>query len=63
MAIVLQAVNLPLEAQGIIIAVDRVLDMCRTSVNVWSDSCGCAVIAGLDGPEPVVSLDAGVSDG
>jgi Na+/H+-dicarboxylate symporter len=44
MAIVLQAVNLPLEAQGIIIAVDRVLDMCRTSVNVWSDSCGCAVI-------------------
>jgi proton glutamate symport protein len=48
MAIVLQAVNLPLEAQGIIIAVDRVLDMCRTSVNVWSDSCGCAVIAGMD---------------
>ncbi len=44
MAIVLQAVGLPLEAQGIIIAVDRVLDMCRTAVNVWSDSCGCAVI-------------------
>lgn len=44
MAIVLQAVGLPLEAQGLIIAVDRVLDMCRTSVNVWSDSCGCAVI-------------------
>jgi proton glutamate symport protein len=50
MAIVLQAVNLPLEAQGIIIAVDRVLDMCRTSVNVWSDSCGCAIIAGMDSP-------------
>lgn len=48
MAIVLQAVNLPLEAQGIIIAVDRVLDMCRTSVNVWSDSCGCAVIDYFD---------------
>jgi Na+/H+-dicarboxylate symporter len=44
MAIVLQAVQLPIESQGIIIAVDRVLDMCRTSVNVWSDSCGCAVI-------------------
>lgn len=44
MAIVLQAVGLPLEAQGIIIAVDRILDMCRTSVNVWSDSCGCAVV-------------------
>jgi Na+/H+-dicarboxylate symporter len=44
MAIVLQAVGLPLEAQGIIIAVDRILDMCRTTVNVWSDACGCAVI-------------------
>lgn len=46
MAIVLQAVGLPLEAQGMIIAVDRVLDMCRTSVNVWSDSCGCAIVDG-----------------
>jgi Na+/H+-dicarboxylate symporter len=55
MAIVLQAVNLPLEAQGVIIAVDRVLDMCRTSVNVWSDSCGCAVIARFDdaGADPI----------
>ncbi|MHC4875965.1 MAG: dicarboxylate/amino acid:cation symporter [Planctomycetota bacterium] len=48
MAIVLQAVNLPLEAQGVIIAVDRVLDMCRTMVNVWSDSCGCALISGFE---------------
>jgi Na+/H+-dicarboxylate symporter len=44
MAIILQAVGLPVEAQGMILAVDRVLDMFRTSVNVWSDSCGCAVI-------------------
>ena len=49
MAIVLQAAKLPLEAQGIIIAVDRVLDMCRTTVNVWSDSCGCAVLNRLQG--------------
>lgn len=44
MVIVLQAVGLPVELQGIILAVDRVLDMARTSVNVWSDCCGCAVI-------------------
>ncbi|RMF40291.1 MAG: dicarboxylate/amino acid:cation symporter, partial [Planctomycetota bacterium] len=44
MAIVLQAVDLPIEFQGIILAVDRVLDMMRTAVNVWSDSCGAAVI-------------------
>lgn len=48
MVIILQAVGLPTEAQGLIIAVDRILDMCRTSVNVWSDSCGCAVIARLE---------------
>jgi len=45
MVIILQAVGLPVEMQGVILAVDRVLDMCRTSVNVWSDSCGCAVIS------------------
>jgi Na+/H+-dicarboxylate symporter len=48
MVIILQAVGLPVEMQGIIIAVDRVLDMCRTSVNVWSDACGCAVVARID---------------
>jgi Na+/H+-dicarboxylate symporter len=45
MVIILQAVGLETETQGLIIAVDRVLDMCRTSVNVWSDSCGCTVVA------------------
>ncbi len=45
MVIILQAVGLPTESQGLIIAVDRVLDMARTAVNVWSDSCGCAVVS------------------
>ncbi len=45
MVIILQAVGLPTESQGMIIAVDRVLDMLRTAVNVWSDSCGCAVVS------------------
>ena len=55
MVIVLQAVGLPLEMQGLILAVDRVLDMFRTSVNVWSDSCGCAIIDRFteSGSEPV----------
>lgn len=44
MVIILQAVGLPVEMQGIILAVDRVLDMGRTTVNVWSDACGCAVV-------------------
>jgi Na+/H+-dicarboxylate symporter len=48
MIVILQAVGLPIEMQGIILAVDRVLDMFRTSVNVWSDSCGCAVVEALE---------------
>jgi len=55
MAIVLQAVGLPLDAQGIIIAVDRVLDMCRTTVNVWSDACGTAIIDRTTPHEPEAS--------
>ena len=44
-AVILTAIGLPLEALGMILAVDRVLDMCRTSVNVYSDSCAAAVVA------------------
>jgi Na+/H+-dicarboxylate symporter len=49
MAIVLNAVGLPLEGIGLILAVDRVLDMFRTVVNVWGDCCGAAVIAKSEG--------------
>lgn len=53
MIIILQAVGLPTESQGMIIAVDRILDMARTSINVWSDSCGCAVVSRFEvAPEP-----------
>ncbi len=47
--IILRAVGLPLEGVGMILAVDRILDMMRTSVNVWSDSCGAAIIATSEG--------------
>ncbi len=49
MSIVLAAVGLPLEGVGLILAVDRILDMCRTTVNVWSDSCGAVTIAKTEG--------------
>jgi len=47
--IILRAVGLPLEGIGLILAVDRVLDMMRTTVNVWSDSVGTALIARSEG--------------
>ena len=49
--IILAAMGLPLEGIGLILAVDRVLDMCRTSVNVFSDSCGAVIIARSEGEE------------
>ncbi len=49
--IILAAVGLPLEGIGLILVVDRVLDMCRTSVNVFSDSCAAVTIARLEGEE------------
>jgi len=51
-SVVLTAVGLPLEGVGLILAVDRILDMCRTTVNVWSDSCGAVVVARSQGEEP-----------
>lgn len=47
--IILASIGLPAEAIGLIVAVDRVLDMCRTAVNVFSDSCGTVVIASSEG--------------
>jgi Na+/H+-dicarboxylate symporter len=47
----LGAVGLPLEGMVLILAVDRVLDMFRTMVNVLSDSCGAVIIARLEGEE------------
>ena len=41
----LQQFNLPLEAIGIILAVDRVLDMIRTSVNVTGDAAIACIVA------------------
>ncbi len=49
MSIILTAVGLPLECVGIILAVDRILDMFRTAVNVLSDSCGSVIVARLEG--------------
>lgn len=48
MVIVLKAVNLPLDGIAMILAVDRLLDMLRTAVNVWGDTCGAVVVANLE---------------
>jgi len=48
MVIVLQSVGLPMEGIGLILAVDWLLDRFRTTINVWGDSIGAAVIDNLE---------------
>lgn len=49
MLTILSALDLPLEGAALLLAVDRPLDMMRTVVNVWSDSCGAAVVGQSEG--------------
>ena len=48
MVIVLKAVGLPLEGVALILVIDWFLDRCRTTVNVWGDAVGAAVIDELE---------------
>ena len=50
-ALILPAVGLPVEALAIVLAVDRILDMCRTAVNVTSDLTITALVARTEGEE------------
>ena len=47
--VILSTFGIPAEAIALIYAVDRILDMLRTSVNVFGDSCGAVVIARTEG--------------
>ena len=49
LVIILQQFGLPLEAIGIILAVDRILDMIRTSVNVTGDATVACIVAHSEG--------------
>lgn len=57
MVLILRSVGLPPEGMQYIIAVDRLLDMLRTGINVWGDSVGAAVIARSEG-EPLEAITA-----
>jgi len=61
--IILQAVQnqLPPDAPaliaglGLLFVFDRPLDMCRTAVNIFSDSCGAVTVASTEGESPLTS--------
>jgi Na+/H+-dicarboxylate symporter len=56
-AIILGAIGIPLEAIGVLMVFDRILDMCRTSINIWGDMCCATIIARLEGEKTKVALE------
>ncbi len=55
--VILRTIGLPSEGIGLFIAVDRLLDMCRTTVNVFSDSCCAILVARSEGEANVLAKD------
>ena len=50
-AIILTAIGLPIEAIGVLLVFDRILDMSRTATNVFGDACCCVIVARLQGED------------
>ena len=53
-AIILAAVGLPAEAIGVLLVFDRLLDMCRTAINVLADAACTVIVARLEGETGVL---------
>lgn len=45
LAMVLQQVGIPLEGIAIVLSVDRIIDMCRTVVNITGDAVGTVIVS------------------
>ncbi|MEO1319877.1 MAG: dicarboxylate/amino acid:cation symporter, partial [Pseudomonadota bacterium] len=54
-AIILAAIGLPVEAIGVLMVFDRVLDMARTAVNIFGDACCATIVARLEGEDTNVA--------
>jgi DAACS family dicarboxylate/amino acid:cation (Na+ or H+) symporter len=55
---VLGMVGVPMEGIAIILGVDRILDMCRTVLNVTGDLVTAAVVARFEGVQPTETVSA-----
>jgi len=53
--VILKAFGLPIEGIGLFLAVDRILDMLRTTVNVLSDTCCAVLVAKSEGETNVLT--------
>jgi proton glutamate symport protein len=55
--VILAAVGLPPEGIGVLLVLDRLLDMCRTAVNVLADAACAVIVARLSGEKNVLAVD------
>jgi Na+/H+-dicarboxylate symporter len=56
-AIILAAIGLPVDAIGVLLVFDRILDMARTSVNIWGDASCATIVARLQGEKTKVAIE------
>jgi DAACS family dicarboxylate/amino acid:cation (Na+ or H+) symporter len=55
---VLAMVGVPMEGIAIVLGVDRILDMCRTTLNVTGDLVTATVVARVEGIRPTADVSA-----
>jgi Na+/H+-dicarboxylate symporter len=59
LTMVLETIGVPLEGIALILGVDRILDMCRSAVNVTGDASAAVIVASTEGEiSPVETGDA-----
>ena len=57
LAIILKSIGIPMEGIGLIIGVERLLDMCRSVVNITGDACCAAVVASTEDKHPLTGIN------
>ncbi len=53
--IIMKAIGLPAEGIGLFLAVDRIMDMLRTTVNIFSDSTCAVLVASTEGEKNLLT--------
>lgn len=56
-AIILTAIGLPIDGIAALMLFDRLLDMFRTSINIWGDCCCATIVARLEGEKTKFAIN------
>lgn len=54
--LILHSIGIPAEGIGLILAVERVLDMCRSTVSVFGNTCCAVLVARAEGEKDVLKV-------